>query len=54
MTRHTGQHRDNCNECAVALSTWTRGYCECEEPIVEPMPIWGTAQCGRCGREMHP
>jgi hypothetical protein len=50
---HTGQHH-NCNECNVAMSTWSRGYCQCREPIVEHLAIWETDQCGRCGREIRP
>lgn len=50
---HHGQHR-HCPECNVALSTISRGYCECAEPVVEHLPIWHTDQCMHCGREIRP
>jgi hypothetical protein len=59
MTLHLvhNDHHDNvrgCNECTVARITWSRGYCECREPIVEHLAIWNTDQCGRCGKEIRP
>ena len=50
---HHGQHA-NCNECYVAWFTISRGWCECNDPIVEQLALWGTSQCGRCGREVRP
>lgn len=50
---HHGQHH-NCNECSVARHTISRGYCQCDDPIIEELPLWGTSQCGRCGREVRP
>jgi len=58
-TDHRGQHRD-CVECTVisadiyAYGDWKRGYCTCIDPIVEYVPMWGTNQCGYCGREIQP
>jgi hypothetical protein len=58
MTRpyivHDGQHSRHCAECETARATWTRGYCQCEIPIVEHLALWNTDQCGRCGRELQP
>ena len=28
-------------------------FCRCFSPIVESMPVWGTAQCLKCGREIR-
>lgn len=27
--------------------------CECTSPIVERLPLWETAQCGRCGKRVQ-
>ena len=56
---HRGQHQ-RCVECNVlaadtwAHGDWKRGHCSCDDPIVEYVPMWGTNQCGRCGREIRP
>jgi len=51
---HTGQHGDRCRECQVARVTWSRGYCECNDPAIEQLALWGTSQCMACGREIRP
>jgi hypothetical protein len=51
---HDGHCGSGCLECNVARTTWSRGYCQCQEPIVEHLAIWETDQCGRCGREIRP
>lgn len=29
-------------------------YCQCAKPLVERLPVWNTAQCGKCGYEIDP
>jgi hypothetical protein len=50
---HIGQHH-RCLECAVYLSNLAevQGLCTCTDPDVQQLPLWGAAECGRCGRPL--